>query len=156
MDSTAAGVIGGVTVVLLIGVIAYWVLMIIARWKVFTKAGEPGWKSIIPIYSDYVQWRIGWKRTGLFWGYIAMVIIGAIMMSMGGLSGEAAVVTNPILAYGGLIVMLAGAIVQLVGVYRLFQSFGYGAGFLILYFFLPFIALMVLGFGSAQYQGARD
>jgi hypothetical protein len=44
--------------------IVLWVLMIVALWKVFTKAGEPGWKCIIPIYNVYTLLKIvgrpGW------------------------------------------------------------------------------------------------
>jgi hypothetical protein len=39
-------------------------LLIVAMWKVFTKAGQPGWASIIPIYNLYVWCKIvgrpGW------------------------------------------------------------------------------------------------
>ncbi len=46
-------------VVLVIGIIA-----IVACWKIFTKAGEPGWASIVPFYSQYVLFKIamgnGW------------------------------------------------------------------------------------------------
>jgi hypothetical protein len=39
-------------------------LVIVAMWKVFTKAGQPGWASIIPIYNLYVWCKIvgrpGW------------------------------------------------------------------------------------------------
>lgn len=39
-------------------------LSIIACWKVFTKAGKPGWASIIPFYNVYVLLKIagrpGW------------------------------------------------------------------------------------------------
>ena len=48
--------------------ITSWLLAIIyliAWWKMFTKAGEAGWKILIPIYSAYIQFRIiygnGWK-----------------------------------------------------------------------------------------------
>src|SRR5216110_2271671 len=38
--------------------------LIVAMWKVFTKAGQPGWASIIPIYNLYVWCKIvgrpGW------------------------------------------------------------------------------------------------
>ena len=34
---------------------AWWLLQIIANWRIFTKAGESGWKSIIPIYGDYIS-----------------------------------------------------------------------------------------------------
>src|SRR5437588_10052414 len=39
-------------------------LLIVAMWKVFTKAGQPGWDSIIPIYNLYIWCKIvgrpGW------------------------------------------------------------------------------------------------
>lgn len=34
------------------------VIMIIAQWKLFTKAGKPGWAAIIPIYNTYVFFEI--------------------------------------------------------------------------------------------------
>jgi len=50
------------TYMILILVIA--VIMIVANWKVFTKAGKPGWASIIPLYNMYVMFEIaginGW------------------------------------------------------------------------------------------------
>jgi len=49
----------GVIISLLIAV-----LMIVAMWKIFTKAGQPGWASIIPIYNIYILCKIvgrpGW------------------------------------------------------------------------------------------------
>jgi len=33
-------------------------LLIVAMWKVFTKAGQPGWASIIPIYNLYIWCKI--------------------------------------------------------------------------------------------------
>jgi len=44
--------------------IAITVVIVVAMWKVFTKAGQPGWASIIPIYNWYVLCKIvgrpGW------------------------------------------------------------------------------------------------
>jgi hypothetical protein len=34
--------------------IAFLVFLIGAGWKIFTKAGEPGWACIVPFYSFYV------------------------------------------------------------------------------------------------------
>jgi hypothetical protein len=31
------------------------ILLIAAMWKVFSKAGQPGWAAIIPIYNIYVM-----------------------------------------------------------------------------------------------------
>ncbi len=36
------------------------VLMIVAMWKIFKKAGEPGWAAIIPIYDVWVLFKITW------------------------------------------------------------------------------------------------
>lgn len=50
--------IGGLIVLVLA------ILSIIAGWKVFVKAGQPGWASLIPIYNVYVVLKIvgrpGW------------------------------------------------------------------------------------------------
>jgi hypothetical protein len=129
--STSAIVGGGVMMFLLIMLIL-WVMVIIARWKIFTKAGEKGWKSIIPIYGDYVQWRIGWQKTGLFWAYIALLFIGSLLISMGGVTsaqmyGSAAIsadtLTNPALVGIGCLVLLVAAVLALVAAFKLFKSF---------------------------------
>ena len=36
-------------------------IVIVSIWKIFGKAGQPGWKSIIPIYNIYVLFRIAGK-----------------------------------------------------------------------------------------------
>jgi hypothetical protein len=34
------------------------VVLIVALWKLFVKAGQPGWASLIPIYNTYVLLKI--------------------------------------------------------------------------------------------------
>lgn len=45
--------------------IIFWlsivVLLIAAKWKVFVKAGQPGWAAIIPIYNIYIMTKIAGK-----------------------------------------------------------------------------------------------
>ena len=52
---------------------AYWglmllicILLIIAQWKIFEKAGEAGWKSLIPFYNMYILYKIAWGNGWLF------------------------------------------------------------------------------------------
>ena len=52
------------TYMILILVIA--VIMIVANWKVFTKAGKPGWASIIPLYNMYVMFEIAGMNGWMF------------------------------------------------------------------------------------------
>ncbi len=40
---------------------AFIILMLVSMWKVFTKAGQPGWGIIIPIYNVYLACKIAGK-----------------------------------------------------------------------------------------------
>lgn len=51
-----AGMPAWVTVLYLI----IFVVEIAATWKIFQKAGEPGWAAIVPIYNAYVLFKITW------------------------------------------------------------------------------------------------
>lgn len=50
------------------GVLVTWgiivIFLLISFWKVFEKAGQPGWKAIIPVYNLYILLKIvgkpGW------------------------------------------------------------------------------------------------
>jgi Family of unknown function (DUF5684) len=59
-DGAAAGGAGSSIIGLLIGI-----LVIAGLWKVFTKAGKPGWAAIIPIYNLIVLLQIAGKP--LWW-----------------------------------------------------------------------------------------
>jgi len=37
---------------------AFGLLMLVSMWKIFTKAGKPGWAAIIPIYNTIVLLEI--------------------------------------------------------------------------------------------------
>lgn len=49
--------------------LSFWVIICLAiavisiagQWKVFEKAGQPGWACLIPIYNYYVMLKIGGK-----------------------------------------------------------------------------------------------
>ncbi|MDO4168104.1 MAG: DUF5684 domain-containing protein [Eubacteriales bacterium] len=42
------------------------VIFIIANWRIYSKAGEPGWGCIIPFYSQYLLFKIAWGNGWLF------------------------------------------------------------------------------------------
>ena len=56
-------------IVAVYGLIA--ILSIVAFWKLFTKAGKPGWAAIVPIYNLIVLLEIAGKPT---WWIILMLI----------------------------------------------------------------------------------
>lgn len=57
----------------LLGIVwfAIIVVVVIALWKVFQKAGEPGWAAIVPIYNIVVMLKIAGKP---LWWIILMFI----------------------------------------------------------------------------------
>jgi hypothetical protein len=53
-----SGVVAGMFAVILIPALIFIVISIIGKWKVYEKAGKPGWASIIPIYNIIVMLEI--------------------------------------------------------------------------------------------------
>lgn len=51
--------------------VALIVLMIVSMWKIFTKAGKPGWACIIPIYNIIVLLEI----VGKPWWWLLLMLI---------------------------------------------------------------------------------
>ncbi len=93
-------------------------VLIIGIWKVFTKAGKPGWAAIVPIYSIMVMAEIAGKPN--WWGLLCLI-------------------------------PFVGLIFLIIIIYGVAKNFGHGIGMTILMIFG--IGWLILGFGSAQYQG---
>ena len=47
------------------------VISIVIMWRLFEKAGEEGWKSIIPIYNIFIVFKITW---GSGWKFLFLLI----------------------------------------------------------------------------------
>lgn len=67
-------------------VVAVVVFMIAAAWKVFTKAGEPGWFSLIPILNTYtvikIAGRPGWWLILTFVPVVNVVIMVIVIVDL--------------------------------------------------------------------------
>lgn len=50
---------------------AVFLIVVIGLWKVFVKAGEPGWAAIIPIYNYYTVLKI----VGRPWWWLLLMLI---------------------------------------------------------------------------------
>ena len=102
--------------------VAVAVLVIAGLWKVFVKAGQPGWACIIPIYNAVVLMRVAGKPE--WWVVLLFVPIVNFVI--------------------GILVAIAVA-----------ENFGKSGGFVAGLILLPFVFYPILGFGDAQYGGAR-
>jgi len=50
------------------------IFVIVAHWRVYEKAGQPGWACIIPIYNIYIMTKIAGKP----WWWLLMMFIPGI------------------------------------------------------------------------------
>ncbi len=69
-SETTAGGNGALMSIIPLG---FAVLLAFANWKLFTKAGEPGWASIVPLYNLIVLFRISGKP---LWWLLLLLIPG--------------------------------------------------------------------------------
>ena len=94
-------------------------IVIIGLWKLFEKAGKPGWAAVIPIYNTCMLIDIAGKP--IWW--ILLMFIPFVNLVV------------------GILVMV-----------ELAKKFGRGTGTAIGLIFLPMLFLLILGFGSAEYN----
>jgi len=107
--------------------LAIIVLMIASHWKIFEKAGQPGWAAIVPFYNTYVL-VVEVCKLPPIWFWLTLVPCANLV-----------------------------ALIYLVFVvpFKLAEKFGKETGFAIGLIFLGIIFYPILAFGDAQYQGGR-
>ncbi len=75
VSGAAAGGVGIIGIIIYLVVIVF---MIAAFWKVFAKAGQPGWGSLVPIYNTYLMLKIagkpGWWLLLMFIPVVGFVV----------------------------------------------------------------------------------
>lgn len=145
MDDMMYGLMfaGAITAGSVLAVVIFYVLVAVAQWRIFTKAGEPGWKGIIPIYNIYNLYKISWK-TNMFWALLVLELLSSIIQSAS---------DGFLLSFVGWICSVAGLVIGIMGLHKVSKAFGHGAGFTLGLIFLNPIFLLILGFGSSQYLG---
>ena len=121
------------------------ILVLVAKWKIFTKAGQAGWKSLIPVYGSYVEYSFTWSRLHGILVPVAMLLARIITSTAD--TGS--------LIYGlATIPAIYAGVAALIQTHKLSKSFGHGIGFTLGLIFLNPIFLLILGFGkNSQYVG---
>ena len=109
--------------------LAGYVVCLIGMWKVFTKAGQPGWAVLIPIYNVIVLLRVA----GLPWYWVFALFLQII----------------PIIG------LLAIVVLAVMCLHRISTRFGQGVGFTIGLTLLFPIFWLILGFGDSKYLGEQ-
>lgn len=155
MSPTAAALTGAGLLTFFLLVIAFYVLVVIASWKIFEKAGEKGWKALIPVYNAYILYKIVGMSTW-FWVCLAVAIIAEVvsMVSTGNTTQEITTETqlSPVVVLTVCVESILFLIVEVMYAIRTAKAFGKGGGFAVGLFFLPNIFWLILGFGKAKYN----
>ena len=141
-------VLGGILLTTVIISLTVYVLLIIAMWKIFTKAGEKGWKSLIPFYNAYIYYKIAGMKN-YFWIVICAAFVYSIVQSAAGQNSTIA----------GIVGLIYGILTMVIGImhcYKLAKSFDKGIGYTLGLIFLPNIFTLILGFGKAEYVGNKE
>jgi len=139
----AGGILGGMLATVGIFALAIYILMVVAQWKIFTKAGEAGWKALIPIYNIYIFCRI----IGInFWYFylIPIVILSVISAAFGSQSNLYTILYAVYFIFIDIFMAI-----------KLGDAFKKGTGFKVGLVFLPNIFQLILAFGSAKYAGKK-
>lgn len=129
---------GSILAAVLFGIILLLVLVVPAvagLWKVFTKAGKPGWAAIVPFYNWYTWIQVVGRPMSWFWILLGLTVLSWI----------------PLL---GIFASIALLIFVIILSLDLAKSFRKDVAMGVLIALLPMIGLPILGFGKSKYHGA--
>lgn len=145
------GILAGLGIAIIIFALIIAVLSIIAMWRIFTKAGEKGWKSLIPIYNVYILFKIAGRN---FWKYFWLAFALGFVEAIADNVANTAVAA--ICAIGALVLAIY-VIIEIVKMYHgLSTKFGHDAGFTVGLVFLNIIFMLILALGNSQYQESNN
>ena len=136
-----------------VGMIILWIGLvvfgIICMWKIFEKAGEPGWKCLIPFYNAYVYMKIAWEGK-YFWFMILIPLIPVIFLAIAASSQSSGMA-----GFAGFLYIAAAVAVAVIGIIamvKLSKRFGKSGAFALGLIFLSVIFTAILAFDSSTYN----
>lgn len=130
-------VLGGFIIILGIAIIAWAIFYIIGVFKLFEKAGQPGWKAIIPYYNNWTLVEI----VGLEWYWFLLLLVPTILSLLG---------LDSLVAIGNIVNIVANVNIF----YNLSKKFNKSTGWVVLSVFFGFITLPILGYSKTEVWNA--
>ena len=86
--------------------LAIVVLWLAGQWRVFAKAGHPGWASIVPIYNYYVWIKIA-GHSGLWLLLYLIPLVGAVAHLIISIDAAKAFGENGVFGFGMWLIPVA-------------------------------------------------
>jgi hypothetical protein len=75
-DDAAGGIVAIIGGLFSLLMLVFGLVMIAALWKLFTKAGEPGWAALVPIYNIIVLLKI----SSMPWWWVLLYCIAQFIV----------------------------------------------------------------------------
>ncbi len=129
---------------ILIGFVAWYVLQVVADWKIFSKAGKPGILAFIPIVNVFTEYSICWSSV---MGVVYLICVG-VTSYVNGVQEP----SSTLAAVAG-VAGLVGTVLHIMQSIKLAKSFGKGVGYGIFLIVLGPLARVILGLGDSEYIG---
>ena len=126
--------------------LAVALFMIVVQWRLFKKAGDSGWKCLIPVYNIYTFYKLFWAPR---WFWITFLLGLATTMTGAMLTPETAVLMSIV----SCVAAIGSGIIGIVSCVKLSRSFGQGGAFAVGLIFLAPIFQAILAFGKFEYAG---
>lgn len=152
----------------------YWVffgavaiLLVVAKWRLYEKAGEPGWAAIIPYYESFVLYKISWGSGWYFLltmvpGFIASILYVSVFTRelfyaaqhfSNGYYGSPSYAFSLFAESMGILALigvlgLGAFVVQIITSVKLARAFGQGGGFACGLIFLYAVFVCILAFSK--------
>ena len=132
---SALAVLGGLLIVILLVALAVAVVLIIGKWKFYTKAGQAGWKAIIPFYSDYV---LACDIAGLKWWWFLIYLVPTILSIIG--------IEGALITLGNIVQLVASANIA----YNLSKKLNKSTGWVVATTLFSGLMLAIEGYSKAN------
>lgn len=143
MEEILAGMAAFLGIVLVITIVLA-VITIIANWKLFEKAGEPGWSAIIPFYSNYQMAKIATGNDKLSWAFVILSVINVVLSNS----------KSKVLSSIAILCSLAFLVIACYVYYKYAESFGQSTAMCVLSIFFAPIIFMIMAFNNnTEYVG---
>lgn len=133
------------------------VLEIVGMWLYFKKAGEAGWKALIPFYSTYIDCTVAKRKDAFMMKLFAIILtaLGTVLIIVGFIFTMAGVNYVNMMMAGTVIFCIALALGLVSGwkiAKGLAENFGLQKAFAVGLLLLPGIFRFILGVGKYTYK----
>ena len=136
-----------IDILVILFVIYVILLPFIAAWKLFKKVGIPGWKALIPVYSEYLMFKIVGMK-----GAVLLVIPSTAYTILDMIFTDYKKLPNYLLI-SIIVLVVIMTIIDVIKAVKLGKVFGKGKGFIVGLILLGPIFEIILGMGKSKYIG---